>query len=104
MVCHKHTQTISSANRLLVTFEMFAMHHDHTRARMYLGMRGASVSAGLFERAMAMEKRSEKCYFIYAQYLDQLMRDAKQRQEAAAPKSAGAGRANPQDRLSGRSR
>ena len=52
---------------------------------------------------MAMEKRSEKCYFIYAQYLDQLMRDARQRQEGA-PKSAGTGRVNPQDRLSGRSR
>lgn len=50
-----------------------------------------------------MEKRSEKCYFIYAQYLDQLMRDARQRQEGA-PKIAGTGRANPQDRLSGRSR
>ncbi|KAK9858036.1 hypothetical protein WJX84_006124 [Apatococcus fuscideae] len=68
------------------------------------GQGGRSDITGLFERAMAMEKRSEKCYFIYAQYLDQLMRDAKQRQEAAAPKTAGAGRANSQDRLSGRSR
>ena len=68
-----------------------------------LMMDGNAGGAGLFERAMAMEKRSEKCYFIYAQYLDQLMRDARQRQEGA-PKSAGTGRANPQDRLSGRSR
>ena len=51
---------------------------------------------------MATEKRSEKCYFIYAQYLDQLMRDAKQRQEGAGNKATG--RANTLDRLSGRSR
>ena len=57
--------------------------------------------AGLFERAVALDKSWEKGYFSYAVYLDQLMRDARQRQTAfTASRSSVKG----MDRLGGRSR
>jgi serine/threonine-protein kinase ATR len=36
----------------------------------------------LFEGAISMEPKWEKGFYCYATYLDQLMRDAKKRQEA----------------------
>ncbi len=58
--------------------------------------------AGLFERAVALDKSWEKGYFSYAVYLDQLMRDARQRQTALTASSRTS--AKPMDRLGGRSR
>lgn len=58
--------------------------------------------AGLFERAVALDKSWEKGYFSYAVYLDQLMRDARQRQTALTGSSRTS--AKPMDRLGGRSR
>lgn len=57
--------------------------------------------AGLFERAVALDKSWEKGYFSYAVYLDQLMRDARQRQTAP---TASRSSAKAMDRLGGRSR
>lgn len=57
--------------------------------------------AGLFERAVALDKTWEKGYFSYAVYLDQLMRDARQRQTAS---TASRSSAKAMDRLGGRSR
>ncbi len=57
---------------------------------------------GLFERAVALDKSWEKGYFSYAVYLDQLMRDARQRQTALTASSRTS--AKPMDRLGGRSR
>ena len=57
--------------------------------------------AGLFERAVALDKTWEKGYFSYAVYLDQLMRDARQRQTAT---TASRSSAKAMDRLGGRSR
>ncbi|KAK9914842.1 hypothetical protein WJX75_001188 [Coccomyxa subellipsoidea] len=37
--------------------------------------------AGLFEQAVALDTRAEEGYFAYAKYLDQHMRDARERQE-----------------------
>ena len=59
-------------------------------------------TAGLFERAISLDKSWEKGYFSYAVYLDQLMRDARQRQTALTAVSRGS--AKPMDRLGGRSR
>lgn len=60
------------------------------------------LCAGLFERAVALDKSWEKGYFSYAVYLDQLMRDARQRQTALTASSRTS--AKPMDRLGGRSR
>lgn len=57
--------------------------------------------AGLFEQAIVLDKTWEKGYFSYAVYLDQLMRDARQRQSVA---SASKTSSKPVDRLGGRSR
>lgn len=57
--------------------------------------------AGLFEQAIGLDPKWEQGYFSYAVYLDQLMRDARQRQSAStATKSS----SKPVDRLGGRSR
>ena len=60
------------------------------------------VVAGLFERAVGLDRSWEKGYFSYAVYLDQLMRDARQRQTALTASARGS--AKPMDRLGGRSR
>lgn len=60
------------------------------------------VLIGLFERAISLDKTWEKGYFSYAVYLDQLMRDARQRQTASTASSRAS--AKPMDRLGGRSR
>ena len=39
------------------------------------------LRAGLFEQAVALDTRAEEGYFAYAKYLDQHMRDARERQE-----------------------
>lgn len=41
------------------------------------------MCAGLFEQAVALDPRAEEGYFEYARYLDQHMRDARDRQERA---------------------
>lgn len=49
-------------------------------------------AAGLFEQAVALDPKAEEGYFAYAKYLDQHMRDARDRQErlkAARAKAAG---------------
>ena len=42
-----------------------------------------TVVAGLFEQAVALDPKAEEGYFAYARYLDQHMRDARERQERA---------------------
>lgn len=58
------------------------------------------MSAALFSQAVSLHRPSEKVYFHYALYLDQLMRDAKERQTSARPSSAHA----PVDHLRGRAK
>ena len=58
------------------------------------------VCAGLYEQAISLDKSWEKGYFSYAVYLDQLMRDARQRQSTSSSKAS----SKPVDRLGGRSR
>ena len=73
--------------------------------------------AGLFEQAVALDPKAEEGYFAYARYLDQHMRDARERQERARAARAeaqartkeGAAFAQPydvsrDDRLGGKSR
>ena len=42
----------------------------------------AGLYAGLFKQAISLEAKSEKAYFYFAKFLDQLMEDAKKRQTA----------------------
>ncbi len=65
-------------------------------------MSSVLLFTGLFERAVALDKSWEKGYFSFAVYLDQLMRDARQRQTALTASSRTS--AKPMDRLGGRSR
>lgn len=73
--------------------------------------------AGLFEQAMSLDPKAEEGYFAYARYLDQHMRDARERQERmraaraeaqARAKDGGATNlhydVNKDDRLGGRSK
>ncbi|KAL0053239.1 hypothetical protein WJX82_003001 [Trebouxia sp. C0006] len=85
--------------------------HKRTEAKLVLqlatwmantGQGAKSDITGLFERAVALDKSWEKGYFSYAVYLDQLMRDARQRQTALTASSRTS--AKPMDRLGGRSR
>ncbi|KAL0029509.1 hypothetical protein WJX79_000191 [Trebouxia sp. C0005] len=85
--------------------------HKRTEAKLVLqlatwmantGQGAKSDITGLFERAVALDKSWEKGYFSYAVYLDQLMRDARQRQTALTGSSRTS--AKPMDRLGGRSR
>lgn len=55
--------------------------------------------AALFAQAIALDNRREEGYFEYARYLDQLMRDARARQEGAK-----AAREIKNSRLDGRSK
>jgi hypothetical protein len=66
----------------------------------------AAAPAGLFEQAIALDKRSEEGYFAYAKYLDQLMRDARERQERAGSGAAAGARGGQakEDRLGGRAK
>ncbi|KAL3137629.1 hypothetical protein ABBQ38_004906 [Trebouxia sp. C0009 RCD-2024] len=84
--------------------------HKRTEAKLVLqlatwmantGQGAKSDITGLFERAVALDKTWEKGYFSYAVYLDQLMRDARQRQTAS---TASRSSAKAMDRLGGRSR
>ena len=58
------------------------------------------LSIGLFGRATSLSSKSEKGYFYFAKYLDSLMSDAKQRQEATRAGASDKGL----DRLGGKSR
>ena len=73
--------------------------------------------AGLFEQAVSLDPKAEDGYFAYARYLDQHMRDARERQERvraaraeaqARAKDGGASNlhydVNKDDRLGGRSK
>ena len=73
--------------------------------------------AGLFEQAVSLDPKAEDGYFAYARYLDQHMRDARERQERvraaraeaqARAKDGGASHlhydVNKDDRLGGRSK
>jgi hypothetical protein len=62
--------------------------------------------AALFEQAIALDNKSEDAFFEYARYLDQLMRDARSRQEGRAKSGAASGRAAGahDDRLGGRAK
>ena len=65
------------------------------------------LCAGLFGRALSLEPRSEDVYFHFAKYQDQLMQDARQRQDAKAaqqplnPKDV---RSKGMDRIGGKAR
>ena len=56
-------------------------------------------AAALFSRAISLEPKSQKAFFHYAKYLDQLMQDAQKRQ--AARNSAAA---KGMDRIGGKAR
>lgn len=72
--------------------------HILLEAQMQIRLLG---HAGLFEQAIGLDKNWEKGYFRYAVYLDQLMRDARQRQSASTATKTSS---KPVDRLGGRSR
>ena len=59
--------------------------------------------AALFCQAVSLDRSSEKVYFRYALYLDQLMRDAKERQTTASARSSSS-TTQRVDHLRGRSR
>ncbi len=77
---------------------------------------GTHLPAGLFEQAVSLDPKAEDGYFAYARYLDQHMRDARERQdrvraaraEAQARAKDGASNLhydiNKDDRLGGRSK
>ena len=48
-----------------------------------MASRWAPWHAGLFEQAVALAPTAEEGYFAYPRYLDQPMRDARERQEKA---------------------
>lgn len=58
-----------------------------------------SDRAGLFNRAIALEPKSQKTFFYYAKYLDQLMQDAQKRQAARASAAS-----KHMDRIGGKAR